>query len=73
MKQYKITIKVNDSEFAAGSIFADKLVIKEGRSSSKIRYIDLFLGDTIVYGHAALGKVEVIEENEDTFEIIING
>lgn len=73
MKQYKITIKVNDSKFAAGSVFADRLVIKEGRSSSNIQYIDLFLGDKMVYGHASLGKVEVIEENGDTFEIIING
>ena len=72
MNTYKITIKSNNRKIGAGSIVGDKLFIREGRASAKIQYIDIYLNNTVVYGYAAVGKVDVIEEDKNIFEIIYN-
>ncbi|MBP3928641.1 MAG: hypothetical protein J6D47_03595 [Peptostreptococcaceae bacterium] len=71
-KRYKLTVKTRDGERAAGSIYGTKLEIKEGKSSSRIKYITIYYDNLIVYSWTSIGEVDVIEEDKETIEIKIN-
>lgn len=68
MKQYPITIKVNDREMYCGSVFGDKFEIKSLSERSKM--IRILKNNDIVYNMVA-DNIEVIE-SEGKINVIIS-